>query len=303
MKFHWRKAGNVKNTTNCLQYELACFKSLSSTLNPVLAFGVLFMTTRNILLKLHWLSGQFGFDPFRFLRSVRGLQVFLRGWWSFHKGYSGIITLQPCLHDRYDEGGTTKGEYFWQDLLVARWVHEASPQRHIDVGSRLDGFVAHVASFREIEVFDIRPITTKIPGVVFINADVMSPDVFSSSLEGCDSLSCLHAIEHFGLGRYGDRIDPKGYERGIVNMAKLLRPEGRFYLSTPIGKERVEFNAHRVFDPFTIIRCAESSGLKLLSLTVIGTDDSIRQMGIDNSTMLDLAQSHYNLGIFIFIKQ
>jgi len=222
------------------------------------------------------------------------------------KGYSGKLTLMPCLHDRYEEGGTTKSEYFWQDLLVARWIYDAKPQRHVDVGSRVDGFVAHVASFREIEVFDVRPIPVKILGVVFKQADMMRSVVSPSiGVEAgyCDSLSCLHAIEHFGLGRYGDPIEPKGYERGIANMAQLLKSGGRFYLSAPIGLERVEFNANRVFDPRTIIHCAESCGLELQELTVIGRDGIVRQIQPSPDTLHELSQICYNLGIFIFINR
>ena len=75
------------------------------------------------------------------------------------------MKFMPCLHDRYEEGGATKSEYFWQDLLVARAIHATMPVKHVDIGSRVDGFVAHVASFREIEVFDVRPISTAVPGV------------------------------------------------------------------------------------------------------------------------------------------
>jgi hypothetical protein len=212
------------------------------------------------------------------------------------------MIFKPCLHDRYSEGGTAKGEYFWQDLLVARWLYDAKPRRHIDIGSRFDGFVAHVASFREIEVFDIRPITTKIPNVVFRQADLMSPNPVPSSWEGCDSLSCLHVIEHFGLGRYGDSINPKGYKFGIANLAKLLNVGGRLYLSTPIGQERVEFNANHVFNPNTIISIAESVGLKLLTITVIGMDDTIRQVELEQAAILELSHAYYNLGIFSFVK-
>ena len=263
------------------------------------------MMIRQALIKLWLLSSQFGFDPRRFLRSVRGIPRFLRDWRRFCSGYSGNLSLMPCLHDWYEEGGTTKSEYFWQDLLVARMIFEDKPERHVDVGSRVDGFVAHVASFREVEVFDVRPITTQIPGIVFKQADLMRPVALSSAGGGgyCDSLSCLHAIEHFGLGRYGDPIDPHGYERGIANMAQLLKPDGRLYLSTPIGQERVEFNAHRVFDPRTIIRCAESSGLQLLELTVIAAGGEVRQVQPNEDTLLELAQSRYNLGIFVFIKK
>jgi hypothetical protein len=62
------------------------------------------------------------------------------------------------------------------------------------------------------------------------------------------SLSCLHTIEHFGLGRYGDKIDPKGYKKGIESIEKIVEKDGSVYFSSPIGKGRTEFNAHRVFE-------------------------------------------------------
>jgi hypothetical protein len=83
------------------------------------------------------------------------------------------MTLMPFFQASYEEGGVTKTEYFWQYLLVARWVFEAQPQRHVDVGSSVRGFVAHMASFREIEVYDVRPNTTQIPGIVFKQADMI----------------------------------------------------------------------------------------------------------------------------------
>lgn len=46
---------------------------------------------------------------------------------------------------------------------MARWIYEAAPIKHVDVGSRVNGFVAHVASFREIEVIDVRPISGAAP--------------------------------------------------------------------------------------------------------------------------------------------
>ncbi len=256
------------------------------------------------LIKLHWiLSRQFGLDPLIFLRSLRGLPAYCRDWVVFRKGYSGRMNFMPCLHDRYEEGGVTKSEYFWQDLLVARAIHATKPVKHVDIGSRVDGFVAHVASFREIYVFDVRPIATIIPGVVFKQADLMRPLANTVDPDGyCDSLSCLHAIEHFGLGRYGDPIDPNGYMLGIANMAQLLKLNGVFYLSTPVGQERVEFNANRVFDPREIIRCALSNGLKLQELILINSSGpSINKVPTEQD-LLEISLCKYQLGIFIFNK-
>ncbi len=255
---------------------------------------------------------QFGMDPLRLLRTMRGLPMYVRDLWWFRRGYSGRLALMPCLHDRFEEGGTTKSEYFWQDLLVARWVHDINPEKHVDVGSRLDGFVAHVASYREIEVFDVRPVTTVMSGVMFHQADLMDTAAISALLGEngvvgggyCDSLSCLHVLEHFGLGRYGDPVDPNGYKTGFANLASLLRPGGRFYLSTPIGKERVEFNANWVFDPATILRLADTQGLQMERFLVFNPRTGLREIpDTERSKALTaLAEENYNLGIFIFTR-
>jgi hypothetical protein len=109
-------------------------------------------------------------------------------------------------------------------------------------------------------------------------------------LEGyCDSLSCLHALEHFGLGRYGDPIDPSGFERGLCNMASLLTKGGIFYLSVPIGIDRVEFNANRVFDPRIIYRLALRNSLQLSALTVIWQDGRVEPVAYSEAQFSDLA--------------
>lgn len=264
------------------------------------------MNLKPKLMELHWLqSSQFGLDPRIFLRSLRGLPVYLRDWATFRKGYAGNMKFMPCLHDRYEEGGATKSEYFWQDLLVARAIHDAKPVKHVDIGSRVDGFVAHVASFRDCEVFDVRPISTAVPGVVFRQADLMNP-VSLRTTRGrggyCDSLSCLHAIEHFGLGRYGDPVNPQGYQLGIASMAQLLQPGGTFYLSTPIGQERVEFNANWVFDPRSIVRCAEAGGMTLQKLIVITPTGGPQESAFDEEALASLALQRNQLGLFIIRK-
>jgi SAM-dependent methyltransferase len=156
-----------------------------------------------------------------------------------------ISKLFPILHERNVESGTISGHYFHQDLLVAQRIFLNTPQRHVDIGSRTDGFVAHVAAYRPIEVFDIRPATSRIPNIKFVQADLMNPN--SDLRHYTDSISCLHAIEHFGLGRYGDPIDANGHLKGLANIYEVLKPGGKFYFSTPIGPQRIEFNAHRVF--------------------------------------------------------
>jgi SAM-dependent methyltransferase len=153
------------------------------------------------------------------------------------------IYLFPCLKDKIEGAGTSKGQYFNQDLLIAQKIFQNNPVKHVDIGSRIDGFVAHVASFREIEVFDIREVENKVENIRFVQADMTS----SNLIDYCDSVSSLHAIEHFGLGRYGDKLDVNGHLKGIESITKILKKGGKFYFSVPIGEPCIEFNAHRIF--------------------------------------------------------
>lgn len=187
------------------------------------------------------------------VNSFRGLPFFLHSLFVFSaqnkaQSYKLFPIRFPylCLSDRYMQSGEASGHYFHQDMHVARRIFEKNPERHVDVGSRIDGFVAHVAIFREVEVFDVRSLDSQIPNITFRQIDLMG-EMPSEFLASCDSLSCLHALEHFGLGRYGDPVNRDGFYAGFNNLTKVIKPGGTFYFSVPIGPGRVEFNAHRVF--------------------------------------------------------
>jgi hypothetical protein len=249
------------------------------------------------------LDSQFGINLRKFIYGIFRSPFYIYEFIKFRNVYSGRMLVAPWMHDCYEDAGAIKNEYFWQDLIVARWVHVDNPLRHVDVGSRVDGFVSHVASFREIEVLDIRPVDIDVPGILFHQVDLMKSEIVEKlGLDYCDSLSCLHAIEHFGLGRYGDPILVNGYELGIKNISRLLKLNGRLYLSAPIGKQRVEFNANWVFDPMTIISCAKSNGLQLLEFVIVRRNGGLERIAPDELIVSQFGYEDYNLGVFKFIK-
>ncbi len=215
---------------------------------------------KNILREIHGSLEIFGIDLRKMFNSLRGIPYYLRDL-KILKGQRGASVKKfpfgkhyPCLDERFAQSGSAKGHYFHQDLLVARRINFNNPSIHADVGSRVDGFVAHVASFRQINIFDIRPLSTTIPNVHFIQADMMSP-ISEDYIGYCDSLSCLHALEHFGLGRYGDPVNYDGYILGLNNLHQILKANGKLYFSVPIGPLRIEFNAHRVFSISFLLEC------------------------------------------------
>jgi SAM-dependent methyltransferase len=205
---------------------------------------------KRILSRIYEFFTYLGFDPRVLIRTLSGLRFYLHDY-SEIKKQKGADTKfyfghsYPILGQRFSESGTLSGDYFHQDLFVARRILLNNPKRHLDVGSRTDGFVAHVAVFREIEIVDIREQPGKVNNILFKRANLMQ--LPEDMINAYDSISSLHAIEHFGLGRYGDPIDYYGYLKAIHNITKILQTGGKFYFSVPIGNQRIEFNAHRVF--------------------------------------------------------
>ena len=207
---------------------------------------------KHLLISIYRLLLMFGINPQKTLHSIKGLPYYFQNLRSLKKQMKSsakefaLGKPYPCLGDRFSDSGSAKGHYFHQDLLVARRIHLSNPSIHVDIGSRIDGIVAHVAAFRPIEVLDIRPLSNDIPNVSFVQADLMA--IIKNDLaEHCDSLSCLHAMEHFGLGRYGDPVNYDGYLLGLDNLHRILKKGGKLYFSVPIGPQRIEFDAHRVF--------------------------------------------------------
>ena len=194
------------------------------------------------------LALNFGMDP-RGLKASKNMPRFLRDYRAFTARGGKVAELHPILGDYDAQAGSGSGQYFHQDLLVASFVYDAAPRRHIDVGSRIDGFIAHVAAFREIEMMDIRPLEKSAHARIrFLQGDLMRHNPEWNGV--ADSVSSLHALEHFGLGRYGDTIDPNGHVTGFRNLSRIVAPGGMLYVGLPIGSQtQVFFNAHRIFAP------------------------------------------------------
>ena len=236
--------------------------------------------------------------PLKTVTALMNVPRYIVDWNRFRRASSQRICFYPALLDRNADSGLL-GEYFWQDLFVAREVIARNPRRHIDVGSRIDGFVAHLACVRQVEVLDIRPLESVIPNVAFQRADITRlPEVMMGS---SDLVTCLHTIEHVGLGRYGDPINPNGWRDAISGLAKLLSSGGDLWLSVPVGEERVEFNAHRVFFPTSIAIEAHAHELSLSDFFVlVGTEFESRP--VFPISELDENLGPYQLGVFRFHK-
>lgn len=205
--------------------------------------------------------------------------------------------MWPIIRDKYSYAGTI-GNYFWQDLWAARLIYKSGIKKHFDIGSRLDGFIAHLlAADIDVTMIDVREFPGEVEGLHTIVDDATSLHQIPN--DSIESMSALCSLEHFGLGRYGDPIDPEACFKCFDNIQRKLKKGGRLYISLPIGKERVEFNAHRVFYASTVVECFSSLQLKEFSCTSEGKIEyNVDIHKYDN----DLHNGDYRYGFFYFMK-
>lgn len=201
----------------------------------------------------------------------------------------------PVINEKYALAGSIDN-YFWQDLWAARHVCASGAEEHFDIGSRIDGFIAHIlASGIKVLMIDIREFPDKVENLHTIADDATSLRQIED--ESISSMSALCSLEHFGLGRYGDPIDPEACFRCFSNIQKKIKKGGKLYISLPIGKERVEFNAHRVFYAKTVIENFSELELKEFTCTADGKIEyHVPVDKYDN----DLHNGNYRYGLFYF---
>ena len=201
--------------------------------------------------------------------------------------------LVPCLFD-YEENAGGFGSYFFQDLWAARKIYQFEPTAHLDVGSRIDGFIGHLLVFRNVSVVDVRPLDSNLEGLDFVQSDATKMELFDD--ESVQSISSLHAAEHFGLGRYGDPIDPNACFSFMKSLQRVLAKDGKLLFSVPIGMEKLYFNANRIFSPSTFIKSFDQ--LSLTSFSVVSSKQGI----IENISIDDFDLNDHKVGLFEFTR-
>ena len=257
------------------------------------------LLVRFLLKGRQWFSSIF-FDPLEMLMKWRALPVFFKNMYLYSaQKKQGLPSIQLgdmyyTTYEKYMPGGTVGGHYFLQDVWAAKKIFQSGCKHHVDIGSRIDGFVAHLLPFCTVEYVDIRPIESPFFELVFKQGSILSLPYADNSIA---SLSCLHVIEHIGLGRYGDPVDPEGHIKAAAELVRVLQPGGKLYLGTPVGKETVCFDAHRVFYVETVLQMF--SGLSLESF------DFIDDKGTEIKSKVDYSAANTNrfgCGLFVFSK-
>jgi len=235
------------------------------------------------------------FDPIKFVQGFYGYFWFIRDLiiYKIKDPKAKLINtnLYPILNEK-TKITPFDAHYFYHPIWAFNRIIKNKPKEHVDVASdyRLSGYLSN---FIRTTFIDIRPIKAKLKNLVIKKGSALNLPYKNSSVS---SLSCLHVIEHIGLGRYGDPINPEGTKNASYEFKRVLKKDGFLYIATPIGKEKICFNAHRILFPQTILDYFNP--LKLIEFSVI-TDDGTY---IENTNPNKFKDQDYACGLFIFKK-
>jgi hypothetical protein len=233
-------------------------------------------------------------DIKRFL-GIAYLFRYVAHWRKYQKLSGGLLNFSqsyPCLVD-WVADTPFDAHYFYQAAWLARKIscrHRVGS--HVDIGSDVR-MVGVLSGFVDVEFVDFRPLHVSLPGLRCIAGDVTNLPYASDSL---DSISCLHVVEHIGLGRYGDTIDVDGSGKALFELTRVLKSGGFLFITVPVGRERVCFNAHRVFDPTTII--SSLSQFRLCSFSLVTDSGEYKEL----ASLDEAKQQDYGCGMFVFQK-
>jgi ubiquinone/menaquinone biosynthesis C-methylase UbiE len=139
--------------------------------------------------------------------------------------------------------------------------------------------------------------------VVLDNLESKPIDLVKLSFEdnSIASLSCMHTIEHIGLGRYGDPLDYDGDLKAIDELKRVTANGGNLLVVLPLGAEsKIAFNAHRIYKHADVIQLFSGFTLKEFALI----SDNKNENGLIYQANEDvLNRQKYGCGCYWFEKE
>ena len=198
-----------------------------------------------------------------------------------------------CLDDKSSSTSFDR-HYTYHPAWAARALQKIRPSKHVDISSILN-FSTLVSAFCPVEFYDFRPALIELPGLYCGTADLTALPFATDSIQ---SLSCMHVLEHIGLGRYGDSLNVDGDLKAISELLRVTAPGGNLLIVVPVGKARVQFNAHRIYDAAEFIEYF--TGTVLVESALI--EDSGSNGIILNPSNAQFRSQVYGCGCFWFRK-
>ena len=226
-------------------------------------------------------------DYLRFVRELRKTRrTFKISYWMAH----------PVLSDK-NPTVTFDRHYVFHVSWAVRKVKQIAPGKHVDIGSSLY-FAGTLSAFIPVDFYDYRPTPINLSGLTARHGDLTNLPFKDGELR---SFSCMHTLEHVGLGRYGDPVDPSGDIKAFHELSRVVARGGDLLIVVPTGKEsRIEFNAHRVYAYDDVMSYFPDFSLREFAYI---PEKPSRGGIIDYASKADIAEDEHGCGCYWFVKK
>lgn len=205
--------------------------------------------------------------------------------------------FHPQIKDKTFTTGFDR-HYVYQTSWAIRVVKEINPSFHVDISSILY-FSGALSAFIPVKIYDYRPANFALPDLESNRGDLHHLPFRDSSIH---SISCMHTIEHIGLGRYGEPMDAEGDIKAINELKRVTASGGNILIVVPMGKPKIEFNAHRIYSYEQIISYVIDENFILKEFAFIPEFDSEGPLQ-RNADPSRVANADYACGCFWFQKK
>ena len=222
------------------------------------------------------------FAEFKRMSEFKAEQRFTQSWKDRH----------PCLDEKTAKTSFDH-HYIYHTAWAARLLAQTRPPYHVDISSKLY-FSTLVSAFIPVKFYDYRPVQIDLPNLSSGQADILSLPFPDGNLQ---SLSCMHVIEHIGLGRYGDSLDPDGDLKAITELKRVLKVGGSLLFVVPVGQPKILFNAHRIYSYEQIVSYFPEFYIDQFALVNDRGEFKV------NATPNEAAQQSYGCGCWYFVKK
>jgi len=154
----------------------------------------------------------------------------------------GFLVLKDFY---YEAGDHPHNDETVQCMFAASMLYKYQPKTILDIGSYRN-FVIGLLAHSHVISLDVRVRPPEADNETVLTCDAKAISLPDNSL---DTVVSLCALEHFGLGRYGDSFDLTADSQAMREMIRVLKPGGHLIFTTQVtpGQPAIAFNAHRIY--------------------------------------------------------
>ena len=136
------------------------------------------------------------------------------------------------------------------------WLYAALKQHGGHLKGKKVAIIGSLTPWYEsvLLAYDIQPVTIEYNTISCDDErlEIYTVEEFAENRQTFDAVLSISSIEHSGMGRYGDKLNPYGDFEAMADIKSMLNPNGILFLAVPVCGDSITFNVHRTYGPIRL---------------------------------------------------